>query len=395
MSSEVSQDNSVIFSGLRVELVVDEERFAALSVPWNALAQRCTPQSVFLRHEWFAAAWQWRREDAALRIICVYRESTLVGVLPLLALRPGKGNTRCELELLTVPDTQVCDLLAAPGDEKAVASACVWFLRRRTQAWDVLRLRYLRQNGPAWSQLVHAAAETGHSTAIATASSNPFMSLTGRWEDYYETRSRRLKKATNLVANRLQRSGAHSIKWHRPGMGDAGDIAAALDHAIDISARSWKRTTGNSLNHSGPQRFIRLLSKHAAENGWLSLWLLYLDGRAVAMEYQLTFDGDVHALRADFDESRTDVSPGSYLNIQLIKALFGQGYRRYYMGPGENAYKTRWAEAAAPMMQATIYGTGLYASWLAAWEGKIKPRLRQVRDRVTNDQRVDALNSIG
>ena len=44
--------------------------------------------------------------------------------------------------------------------------------------------------------------------------------------------------------------------------------------AIDISRRSWKTETGNSLDNPGPQAFVRRLSELACERGWLSVWLM-------------------------------------------------------------------------------------------------------------------------
>jgi len=52
-------------------------------------------------------------------------------------------------------------------------------------------------------------------------------------------------------------------------------------------------------------------------------------------------------------------SPGSYLFRSLLEALFERGLSRYYMGPGENAYKLRWTEQAEPTQRAIVYNRTL------------------------------------
>ena len=57
--------------------------------------------------------------------------------------------------------------------------------------------------------------------------------------------------------------------------------------APSLSRRSWKHRTWNSLDHPGPGAFIQTLTGHASRRGWLSLWLLDIYSKPVAMEYQL------------------------------------------------------------------------------------------------------------
>ena len=158
---------------------------------------------------------------------------------------------------------------------------------------------------------------------------------------------------------------------------------AALETAIAISANSWKRSTGNSLDNPGPQAFIRRLSELAAPKGWLSLWLLLLDGEPMAMEYQLVFGRKVHALRADIIDGREEISPGSYLNRHQLEQLFGRGLQRYLMGPGDNPYKKHWTEAAEPLFQLRAYSPSARGRVAALWSLKIKPALRALRAKTT------------
>ena len=80
---------------------------------------------VFLRHEWFGAAWAWQRTDAAsLWIACAHAGDRLVGVLPLMRPPTSHSGTRL-LQFLSVPDAQWCDVLIEPELGSTVARSLV------------------------------------------------------------------------------------------------------------------------------------------------------------------------------------------------------------------------------------------------------------------------------
>lgn len=363
-----------------VRLVTDEGAFLALRERWNRLHRESAPGDPFLSHEWLDAAWQWSRQRGDLHVLCCESEGSLVGAAALLRSHPEAGGVRT-LEFLSVPDTQRCDIVARPEHRERVAGAIVDALRTRQREWDVLKLRYLTEGTLTTTRFVPALSQAGY-RCEASSVANPWIDLTGSWDSYLASRSRRVKKAINLAANRLKRAGAVEIVWLEPGKGSADEAARALDAATSISARSWKTRTGNSLDNAGPGAFLRTLARHAHRRGWLSIWTLSLDGQAIAMEIQLIVQGNVFALRSDFDAAHDDISPGSHLNRCMLETLFARGLARYSMGPGDNPYKYRWAQGADPVHAVTAYGRSLRGQGRATLDLVVKPAARWVRDRL-------------
>lgn len=365
-----------------IAIVDSEQAFCELSADWNDLVQRCGA-SVFFRHEWFEAAWAWRKADATLFIMLARDQDKLIGIFPLILTQrhPGLRRIWCA-ELLTVPDTQACDLLIAPERSGEVIDAFHAALHRNGSKWDQLDLRYLPGRETAAHQLMAALTHGGYRCNELPQGPNLYVPLDGTWDAYYATRSRSLKKANNLAANRLKKLGQIQIDWITDQTSDATAVQRALDQTIDISQRSWKKDTGNSLDQPGPKGFISVLTQHAMRNGWLSLWLLSLDGKALAMEYQLRDADNVYALRADFDAECEEVSPGSHLMRTLLETLFGKQLQRYYMGPGENAYKTRWTAENVALYGIVAYGKTLRGRLAYLANEVIKPAARALRDRL-------------
>ena len=363
---------------LSVREIWDAADFHTLHRDWNALQADTVEDSVFLRHEWFDAAWLWQDPATRPLVLAWYRAGRLTGAAAL-ALWPERrgGLPLRALGFLTVPDTQECGLVAAAKDRGLIFTAFARWLRHNRHRWDVLRLRGLPGASRTREHLADHLARQGLPTAPAEPEPNYCIGLTGTWDGFYTTRSRKLKKNNNLVANRLNAAGDVQLTWHR-GEAAPEDVLA---QAVTVSAQSWKADLGMSLDRPGPNAFIQRLSDHARRNGWLSIWLLTLDGQPVAMEYQLIHGGRVHALRGDFVDRFEDLSPGAHLNHRIIRALFEDAEATtYLMGPGSNAYKRRWTDEAESLEGLWAYSRTMRGQWLQLWDQHLRPMARKMRD---------------
>src|SRR5438132_11516948 len=100
------------------------------------MASGSAAPSIFLSHEWFDAASAWARLESTLLLHVGRRGESVIGILPLIRARRPRHRAR-RLELLTVPDTQLSDLIAASDDLAQVAEALAVELSSRRD-WDVL-----------------------------------------------------------------------------------------------------------------------------------------------------------------------------------------------------------------------------------------------------------------
>ncbi|MGB8435955.1 MAG: GNAT family N-acetyltransferase [Burkholderiales bacterium] len=358
----------------------DETEFLSQRKAWNRLIADDQERRVFLRHEWFDAAWQWRRLDGySLRVASFFRDRELIGICPLVLHRSSLGGLPVrKLEFLSVPDTQFCDVICAREDGGEVREALVISLKGLAKDWDVLDLRFVTEGS-----VVAGLAKKEHSTAglgcdLVAWDTNPCVDLTNSWAEFYGQRTRGLKKANNLSANRLRKTGELEIEWLKGGQHVPVCVDTLLEEFVALSARSWKTQTALTLNNPKPGAFIRCLTRHAVEQGWLSMWALRLDGNLVAMEYQLIGDGEVFALRADFDKSLESISPGSYLSWQLLQRLFSSGLKTYWMGPGANPYKSRWTDQAETLYRIEAYSPALRGRLHRLNRRLIRPAARRV-----------------
>lgn len=355
-----------------VETVSRHEAFLRLGGAWNALAARADPSSIFLRHDWAAAAWAWRRQEGNPLILLVRRRGELVAIAPLLELEAGHRHVT--LSWLSVPDNQEADLISAPDTREAAARALAGWLATHRARWSRLSLAQMPAESPTLPPLLAALREQGIPASAARSGINYAIELEGTWEDFYRTRSRRLKKGNNLVANRLRRAG--TIELARLTGADITDAVGETLRAL--SASSWKQATATTFDHPGPGAFLDTLLERGRRGHWLVVWLLHLDGEPIAGELHLEHGGRAHALRADYLEHAAELSPGTYLNWKIIERLFETDLQRYELGPGGNPYKQRWTEDGLPLVTLDAWPPTTAGRLAAFRERRVRPALSRL-----------------
>jgi len=366
-------------SDIELTYINSEKEFHGLAKDWNRLAELSDAHSVFLRHEWFEASWQWLKFECELSIVCVKRDNIIIGIIPMV-LRTVKrfGIKLNKLEFMSIPDTQLCEVISARKDYAKIIHVFVLWLKSKEKNWDFLEFGKLAEDSEIHDALTLVTSQYAFNIDRKQDGVNSGVSLADTWEEYYARRSRRLKKGNNHVLNKLKRSGkSFEIKYLNAASADNKDVEATLKSAIELSSLSWKSKTGLTLENPGPLSFINTITDYAYKNGWLSIWTLLIDDVPAAMEYQLDYDGIIYALRADYNPEYEELSPGTYLNWKILDSLFHNESVYYSMGPGSNEYKARWTEELPVLYKIVVYNKNFYGFFLYYWDQKLLPLVRR------------------
>lgn len=342
---------------------------------WTDLLGQSAQTSPFLTQEWFEAC-SVALLDREPEVLVVEEGGVPIGLIPL-QRRSGsyRGLPVRYLSLVDCPDSPFADVIVA-GPAEPVVRALVEHLLTRSD-WDVLEMARLPAGSPTLKAL---ESELSGRLCWRRAGKDlsPYLAIDGSWKTFYAATTQRFKKTARNTHNRLARLGSVVVEEHRAL--DPDD--RLFEEVLDLTSRSWKADRGVAIATMPRMReFFAELSRRATHRGWLSLWLLRLDGEPIAMEYQLRSDGIVHALRADYDLRFAASSPGSILNFEIARALFERGdVHEYRMGPGLNEYKMRWASACHETVRLQAYRPGLYPRLLYFAETALVPAARRLRE---------------
>ena len=179
----------------------------------------------------------------------------------------------------------------------------------------------------------------------------------GSWEKYWSERPDGLRREVPRVRRRIEESGGLRIV-SRARLDADGE--SALGHAMDLHAARWgKRVHGVSdLALAENRRRLFSLARHFEAVGSLRLDWLEREGRPAALVLGAVRGGTHFFYWAAFDPAAARLSPGNVLYAALLEEAFARGLALADFMFGDEAYKKRWADEAAPLSVIVRPGAG-------------------------------------
>lgn len=150
---------------------------------------------------------------------------------------------------------------------------------------------------------------------------------------YFAARPSRVRNTVNRARKRLSGHGIwETTIFTTPGAG----LEQAISAFDTIYRLSWKP------DEAYPE-FIRQLCQVAAEQGWLRLGILRLNGDAIAAQLWLLDNGTAYIFKLAYDPAAAKFSPGSVLTAAMIEhALDRDKVHEIDYLSGDDAYKQDW-----------------------------------------------------
>jgi len=328
---------------LTSRVIEHEAEFDAIRRDWEALYRASATAAPPLDHAWLRAWWRVYQpaiQAASLRVVTVWRATTLIGACPLYSHRENSGVYRIRhLRMVSTgeaEDEETCpdylNILSLRGEE-ALCARLVWREIRR-MAWDHLELLNLAGSSPLLRPEV--LPPNMHPFSMGTC---PVADLTGGFEAYL----RRISSNGRQQARRLLREG--DLAGARFAIVGINQVPDVFDELIRLHQDRWA-DEGLPGVFAAPRfvEFHRNLIARWLPAGRAVLARLSLDARPVAVLY-----GFVTGSKFDFYQSGVDLttgllrSPGNLSHLLLMKALIDRRVTTYDFLRGSAPYKKRLA----------------------------------------------------
>jgi CelD/BcsL family acetyltransferase involved in cellulose biosynthesis len=367
---------------VEIECITREDGLGNLRREWEELWQSSLTASFFLTFDWICNCWKELRAHNELRIFVGRDEGKVVLVAPFMkSRRAQKGLPADCLTFIEHPEAQLTDILLprSQKNSRAVEALLKFLVSVQAADWHLLSLDKIPQRSPTLQLLATGAESCLSWFEVKSSHEALFIPLVGGWQEYLNTRSSRFRKTLRNVVNRIERLGVIEVKcYSRQEVDDR-----LIKKLFSVSDSSWKVADGIAItSQTHRMRFFEDLFLAVAQQGNVQIWMLEVNGTAIASEIQVIDGPTVYALRSDYDERYADSSPGVYLQVEILKRLFRSSYQTYNLGVGLNPYKTRWGDHRLSLMKFRIYNGTLYSRLLHSVEqydfGKLKrvPGLR-------------------
>lgn len=229
---------------------------------------------------------------------------------------------------------------------------------RRIPGSVVLRLQPLAADSHWLPQLEQGLQKGGYWTDRYFCFGNWFQPVPpGGFDAYWATRPSALRNTVARARKRLDKQGIWRLEIvTQPGPG----LASAIEAYTTVYSHSWKTPEPNPM-------FIPSLIRLAAEQGWLRLGLVWVEGVPVAAQLWLVAGGKANIFKLAYVQGQEKLSAGSVLTADLMRHVMDvDGVGEVDFLSGDDAYKADWMAQRRERVGLVAFDQRHWRGWLAA-----------------------------
>ena len=204
--------------------------------------------------------------------------------------------------------------------------------------WDAFEC-CVESNSDLEASLYNVAEKFSYKVISKKYESAPFLSLNENLETFIASRSRNFRSNLKRKEKKLKSAGDLTLNIYSK----LYEVEKALEEIFRIEKRSWKVMEGSAMtSDKNKKKLYSILAMKCAENGWLRIYILSIDGKPIAFDYGLLFKKRYSMLKTSYDENFKKLSPGVVLRWYVIKDLFKIKSIEHDFLWGSEPYKLQW-----------------------------------------------------
>lgn len=367
---------------MQIIVVKDTEEFLKIRKAWQALCDGLEDStSAFASFEWYETWWRHYSGGATLHMITMWDADRLVGVAPLMLRR---------VTVHGLPLTALCfmennqslnnDFIVAPADRELFFREMLRQLTSQSALWDVVAFRNIPETSINCAALLETLDGTGQKwLKSSTWFDSPYLVPAGTWTDFLASRTARTRKSLRNIQNGMFKAGDVTVTNYRT----REEFLSVKDEVFNLARQSWAEDQGDSMASPANEAFFSDLAAAFAQKGWLSLWVLRLNGTMLAVEFHVKAYAMEHAMRGHYLPGCASLSPGAYLEMQIIKHAFEETdkVRVYDFCGSFEQYKRKWTDTFVAHHDILIFNNRLYSRLIRFHEGTAVPLLKRLFPR--------------
>lgn len=348
--------------------VEGEEAFQQLRPEWDALAERVTFTTPFLRFKWNATWWKHWGGGHQLRIILVREgDGRLVGIAPFYLSRNPWFKLRARrMGLLadTHTGSDYLGPLVQSGYEQRAGRVIADALIDTRQEWDYLELDHTLEDHAVLHELRVALRESGYREQFVKRSTCPYAALPESFEDYVRLLGHNIRYNFRRRLKALHRNGSVALVVLRNGP----EIQSRLPELMELHRRRFT-TQGKPSSFLLPdvQQFHRELIGAMGPDDGLRLYILEIRGQAAAALYGFSEGKRFLFFQSGMDPQWSRFSVGLVLMGSVIEQVIKDGHTEFDFLRGDEAYKYQWATAVRSTYTVRMFDRQMKARWVHAF----------------------------
>jgi len=368
---------------IRFEIFKDAAVFDRLETGWESLCHELSNLiTVFASFIWYRNWWRYYSSGATLLLFTMWHSDRLVGIAPLMQKKFAfHGLSAKTIGFIQNDQSLHNDFIVKPEFRNIFLKNLLKSLFEQSVSWDILYFRNMSSRSENYNCLVDILQTDGRCWHIKpTPFDTPYLVPSGSWSNYFAGRSRRTRKTLKNIRNRVRKSGEISVK----NIKTPEEFLSYKEEIFEVARHSWAERIGGSLGSTDNRSFYESLALESAAKGWLSVWVLYLNGKMIAVEFHLKAFGREHALVGHYHPDFASLSPGTFLEMSILEHVFNEKDRVevYDFCGAFDEYKKKWTDSYKPHNDIFIFKKQILSRYIKFQEFSLVPLTKNLLRRI-------------
>ncbi len=353
-----------------IETIAGTEALCRIHHEWNALLHESDADCLFLTWEWLTTWWRHMGGDRRLSVVTVRLGSDLVAIAPfsISPARVREGRMLPFLEFLGsgFVGSDYLDIVARRGYEDCAVDALAKELILLA-AGDTFMVRLTnvhRHECLAERLAISLNARRWHFDESQT-NVCPYIPLESHsWESYLASLGGETRYNFNRKWKRLNRD--FKVKFE--AISDQNRLTEAIAVLIAHHNARWSERGGSDAFHNEDLvTFHHELSRIVLAQGWLRLYVLWLDGQPAASLYGFLYRDKFYFYQSGFDASYEKHSVGFLTMGLAIREAIAEGASEFDLLHGDEGYKSHWTTRKRALGRIELYPSGATSAAVRRW----------------------------
>ena len=335
---------------IAIECLHDSQQFLNLKEAWDRLLEKSDVRSPFLTHGWHSSWLTTYGTQSKLVVFVARRAGEIVGIIPCVQ------RTRFGFKVLELTGTgksDWLDLIIDPPFREGVLKELLSYLVTHRDCWHLINFRDMLSDSPSIAELEHLCRLLHLPLRKQVRTVSPYLLIDKGWNEYLGTKSAKFRSNIKYYRKKAIETGkTFSIKK----LAEMDQRHQLLDAMGKVEAKSWKARAGTpKLTTRVGKEFYGKFSDYFSEMGCLEIWTASLGEQVIAFLLNIVYEDKCYHYNATYDEGFCDLSPGTLLHAEAIKAAFDRRLREYDFLSGDEPYKYKWCESRRDIYQMVIF----------------------------------------
>jgi len=370
--------------------VREVDDFTSLREKWNCLLKRnLLGDNVFLTWEWLFTWWKHFGEGRKPLVLLVEDETKILAIAPLMLSKyklPSFGTIK-KIEFLGAPHSDYNNFILLEMEAECLKLITDYLFDTVTN-WDWIEFKDIPETAENSDYLERLFFTVPSKLKMKKRVCNrcPYISLPNSFDRLMSGLTKNMRQNLNKYLRKINTKHHVELKKYD----EAGfSVKEAMRVFIKLHEDRWilKGQDGAFKNNDAFRNFHMDVAERFADNKWLGLYFLMVDGDPVSAQYTFEYGQKMYYYLAGFNPQYANYSVGNLTIMSLLERCINNGFREYDLMRGDEPYKMLWTNTYRRTFEMRLIRQGLlsrFYNWVT-WSGTLNNLARKLKLSLTKD----------